>query len=108
VLLCFGCRCVLPIGALFAVVLWTGNAAFLYLSVSFVQMMKVRISSHYHMFRVCRNRSSVASTAAARCTVCSMKGTHICTHSGPRKLCHSIILRIAFVPSLRGHVCHVL
>jgi hypothetical protein len=36
------CRCVLPIGALFAVVLWTGNAAFLYLSVSFVQMMKVR------------------------------------------------------------------
>ncbi|WIA22729.1 hypothetical protein OEZ86_009689 [Tetradesmus obliquus] len=33
-------RCVLPIGALFAVVLWTGNAAYLYLSVSFVQMMK--------------------------------------------------------------------
>ena len=37
------CRCVLPIGALFAVVLWTGNAAYLYLSVSFVQMMKVRL-----------------------------------------------------------------
>jgi hypothetical protein len=35
------CRCVLPIGALFAVVLWTGNAAYMYLSVSFVQMMKV-------------------------------------------------------------------
>lgn len=35
-------RCVVPIGALFAITLWAGNAAYLYLSVSFVQMMKVR------------------------------------------------------------------
>lgn len=34
-------RCILPIGLLFAGVLWTGNAAYLYLSVSFIQMLKV-------------------------------------------------------------------
>ncbi|KAF6252638.1 phosphate/phosphoenolpyruvate translocator protein [Scenedesmus sp. NREL 46B-D3] len=33
-------RCVLPVGALFAATLWMGNAAYLYLSVSFIQMMK--------------------------------------------------------------------
>lgn len=37
------CRCVVPIGALFAVTLWLGNAAYLHLSVSFVQMLKVRM-----------------------------------------------------------------
>jgi hypothetical protein len=31
---------VLPIGALFSVVLWLGNACYLYLSVSFIQMLK--------------------------------------------------------------------
>ncbi|KAJ9533122.1 hypothetical protein QJQ45_018216 [Haematococcus lacustris] len=34
------CRCILPIGLLFAITLWTGNAAYLYLSVSFIQMLK--------------------------------------------------------------------
>jgi hypothetical protein len=38
---CF-CRCVVPIGMLFAVTLWMGNAAYMYLSVSFIQMLKVR------------------------------------------------------------------
>ncbi|KAJ9533354.1 hypothetical protein QJQ45_026415 [Haematococcus lacustris] len=33
-------RCILPIGLLFAITLWTGNAAYLYLSVSFIQMLK--------------------------------------------------------------------
>ena len=33
--------CILPIGLLFAIVLWSGNAAYLYLSVSFIQMLKV-------------------------------------------------------------------
>ncbi|MEW5298216.1 MAG: hypothetical protein WDW38_001058 [Sanguina aurantia] len=32
--------CILPIGLLFAAVLWMGNAAYLYLSVSFIQMLK--------------------------------------------------------------------
>mmetsp|Transcript_13619 Transcript_13619/g.29172 ORF Transcript_13619/g.29172 Transcript_13619/m.29172 type:complete len:345 (-) Transcript_13619:669-1703(-) len=32
--------CILPIGLLFAGTLWTGNAAYLYLSVSFIQMLK--------------------------------------------------------------------
>jgi hypothetical protein len=35
------CRCVLPIAGLFAISLWLGNAAYLYLSVSFIQMLKV-------------------------------------------------------------------
>lgn len=29
---------------MFAVVLWLGNAAYLYLSVSFIQMLKVRLT----------------------------------------------------------------
>ncbi|KAF8066272.1 ADIPOR3 [Scenedesmus sp. PABB004] len=33
-------RCVVPIGALFACVLWLGNAAYVHLSVSFIQMLK--------------------------------------------------------------------
>uniref|UniRef100_A0A383VIL4 Sugar phosphate transporter domain-containing protein n=1 Tax=Tetradesmus obliquus TaxID=3088 RepID=A0A383VIL4_TETOB len=33
-------RSVVPVGALFAVTLWMGNAAYMYLSVSFIQMMK--------------------------------------------------------------------
>lgn len=32
--------CILPIGLLFAITLWTSNAAYLYLSVSFIQMLK--------------------------------------------------------------------
>lgn len=35
------CRCVVPIGMLFAVTLWMGNAAYMFLSVSFIQMLKV-------------------------------------------------------------------
>ncbi len=35
-------RCVVPIAALFAGTLWMGNAAYLYLSVAFIQMIKVR------------------------------------------------------------------
>jgi hypothetical protein len=34
-------RCILPIGLLFAGTLWLGNAAYLYLTVSFIQMLKV-------------------------------------------------------------------
>ena len=33
---------IVPIGGAFAVVLWLGNAAYLYLSVSFIQMLKVQ------------------------------------------------------------------
>lgn len=35
------CRAIVPIGACYAVTLWVGNAAYLYLSVSFIQMLKV-------------------------------------------------------------------
>ena len=35
------CQAILPIGATYAIVLWLGNAAYLYLSVSFIQMIKV-------------------------------------------------------------------
>ncbi|KAK9815201.1 hypothetical protein WJX73_010856 [Symbiochloris irregularis] len=34
------CKAILPISALFAGTLWLGNAAYLYLSVSFIQMLK--------------------------------------------------------------------
>jgi len=34
-------RAIVPIGALFSIVLWLGNTAYLYLSVSFIQMLKV-------------------------------------------------------------------
>ena len=33
-------RHIIPIGALFAVVLWLGNTCYLYLAVSFIQMLK--------------------------------------------------------------------
>jgi hypothetical protein len=42
-------RAIVPIGALFSIVLWLGNTAYLYLSVSFIQMLKVRLqSAHSH------------------------------------------------------------
>ena len=34
-------RAIAPIGLLFSGTLWLGNAAYLYLSVSFIQMLKV-------------------------------------------------------------------
>ena len=34
-------RAIVPIGACYAGTLWVGNAAYLYLSVSFIQMLKV-------------------------------------------------------------------
>lgn len=33
----------MPIGALYSGTLWLGNAAYLHLSVSFIQMLKVRL-----------------------------------------------------------------
>lgn len=37
-------KAVVPIGLLYAGTLWLGNAAYLYLSVSFIQMLKVSSS----------------------------------------------------------------
>ncbi len=34
-------RTIVPIGALYSGTLWLGNAAYLFLSVSFIQMLKV-------------------------------------------------------------------
>ena len=34
-------RAIVPIGACYAITLWVGNSAYLYLSVSFIQMLKV-------------------------------------------------------------------
>ncbi len=39
------CRNVVPIAALFSGTLWLGNAAYLYLSVAFIQMLKVSRSA---------------------------------------------------------------
>lgn len=41
--LCDVYRAVVPIGACYAGTLWLGNAAYLYLSVSFIQMLKVKL-----------------------------------------------------------------
>lgn len=41
IILLMSSRNVLPIAALFSGTLWLGNAAYLYLSVSFIQMVKV-------------------------------------------------------------------
>ncbi len=59
--------CILPIGLLFAGVLWTGNAAYLFLSVSFIQMLKVLRPA----LQTC-----IASRADAACT-----HTHTHTHT---------------------------
>ena len=40
-------KAVVPIGACFAGTLWLGNAAYLYLSVSFIQMLKVKTSASH-------------------------------------------------------------
>ena len=35
------CRTIVPIGLLYSGTLWLGNSAYLFLSVSFIQMLKV-------------------------------------------------------------------
>ena len=42
-------RAVVPIGACYAGTLWLGNAAYLYLSVSFIQMLKVIHAFHHQL-----------------------------------------------------------
>ena len=42
-------KAVVPIGACFAGTLWLGNAAYLYLSVSFIQMLKVKQQVEHDM-----------------------------------------------------------
>jgi hypothetical protein len=45
-------RTIVPIGFLYAGTLWLGNAAYIYLSVSFIQMLKVgRMCRHLKMVR---------------------------------------------------------
>ena len=53
---------ILPIGALFAVVLWLSNAAYMYLSVSFIRMLKVRATSfQQHLLPVLKHQQVLAS-----------------------------------------------
>lgn len=47
-------RTVVPIGALFAAALWLGNTAYVYLSVSFVQMLKARPRARCACVRLAR------------------------------------------------------
>ena len=52
----FSCRyatSVVPIGAMFAMTLWLGNTAYLYISVAFAQMLKA-ISKFEYTFIVCK------------------------------------------------------
>lgn len=43
---------VVPIGAMFAMTLWLGNTAYLYISVAFAQMLKAISKSHYSYIMV--------------------------------------------------------
>lgn len=45
-------KAIVPIGLLYAGTLWLGNAAYLYLSVSFIQMLKV-CGRGWVFFKVC-------------------------------------------------------
>ena len=51
-------RGVLPIGALFAGTLWLGNSAYLYLSVSFIQMLKASMPVVVFLVGVCMELES--------------------------------------------------
>ena len=46
-------RAVVPIGACYAGTLWLGNAAYLYLSVSFIQMLKVLMQTIFRQTTSC-------------------------------------------------------
>lgn len=53
------CRCIVPIGLCYAGTLWVGNAAYLYLSVSFIQMLKVGAFEPLSVRALGRIRSSL-------------------------------------------------
>ena len=59
-------RAIVPIGALFSVVLWLGNTAYLYLSVSFIQMLKASYPSRNPKFEV---RASVSAQCLSKACV---------------------------------------
>jgi hypothetical protein len=53
-----------PIGALFALSLWASNAAYLHLSVSFLQMIKARARARARTHRAASPRSGAARPSA--------------------------------------------
>ena len=64
-------KAVVPIGACFAGTLWLGNAAYLYLSVSFIQMLKVSIDQSWaHDAHATYLQLSAHCTASGSCHCC--------------------------------------
>ena len=68
-------RAIVPIGALFSIVLWLGNTAYLYLSVSFIQMLKARLERN-----PCLEPCQLLPTAKP------------CRHPEPRRTSHRSML----------------
>jgi hypothetical protein len=52
----YHCRTIVPIGGLYAGTLWLSNAAYLFLSVSFIQMLKVRFWNYTCATMLCTYR----------------------------------------------------
>ena len=53
----------MPIAALFSGTLWLGNAAYLYLSVAFIQMFKVCLCMHHTGWACCMTRDQTWPSA---------------------------------------------
>jgi Kef-type K+ transport system membrane component KefB len=60
---------ILPIGVLFAAVLWLSNAAYLYLSVSFIQMLKASMPVAVFTVGVMLGTTAYSHTTAANMVV---------------------------------------
>lgn len=67
-------KAVVPIGACFAGTLWLGNAAYLYLSVSFIQMLKVSLAytvcEHFDAYWPIPHTHICTKACCAHCTSC--------------------------------------
>lgn len=70
-------RTIVPIGFLYAGTLWLGNAAYVYLSVSFIQMLKVRRSCRRLVFRqrsLYHGLGLGSGTSVCRCELVQVPG----------------------------------
>jgi hypothetical protein len=67
--MCSYVRYIVPIGALFSVVLWLGNACYLYLSVSFIQMLKAAMPVAVFVVGVCAKTTQYSHRTAANMAV---------------------------------------
>ena len=92
-------RAIVPIGACYAITLWVGNAAYLYLSVSFIQMLKVGAACG------CCLLVDLAVMGAPRhptCSDCHSNLTHCCLQP-MQHTAAALLLRVGADASGRVH-----